>query len=532
MQSITKNSEKRLKKVFRILFLSVLVINLGCSSETVIDGLPEDILVESLSIVGDNISDGKSSQLRVNIFPNNATKKSVTWSVLDTSVAQISESGLLTAVSNGDVIVKVEAKDGSGVSAEKTIQVSGIAAPPVLVENIKINGNDITDGKPSQLSVTVLPNDANNKTVTWSVSDENIASIDENGLLTPKENGTITVSAAAKDNSGKKGTLEINISGVTTTYQTFLEAENMLLWQRNNGGWPKEPYNDFTGYKRTQTASEISTANNTKNRADTTIDNDHTVGELRVLLNAYKTTNNPNYLDAVNRALDYLFEAQYDNGGWPQYYPDKSGYRARITFNDNAMVNVLNLMWDITKGKNNTNLLDNSYVAKAKTAFDKGIEVILKTQNTVNGLKTAWCAQHDEVSLLPAAARSYELASNSGSESVGIVRTLMMIENPSEEIKQAVIDAVTWFDDVKLLDIATQKTSDDVIVVDSPGNIIWARFYDLDTNLPFFCGRDGIKKNTLAEIERERRTGYAWYGNWPKNLIGSEYNSWKNKHGI
>src|SRR6056300_21445 len=111
MQSITKNSKKRLKKVFRILYLSILAINLSCSSETVIDELPEDILVESLSIVGDNISDGKSSQLRVNIFPNNATKKSVTWSVLDTSVAQISESGLLTAGSNGDVIVKVEAKD-------------------------------------------------------------------------------------------------------------------------------------------------------------------------------------------------------------------------------------------------------------------------------------------------------------------------------------------------------------------------------------------------------------------------------------
>ncbi|WP_439128058.1 pectate lyase [Polaribacter sp.] len=532
MQSITKNKNQRIKKVFKIFFLAILAINIGCSSETVIDELPQDILIESLVIYGGNITNGSTNQLTVGILPNNATNKEVTWSVLDNTIAEISENGLLTAKENGEVIVKVVANDDSGVSAEKIIKISGVAGPPVLVESIKINGNDITDGKPLQLSVTILPNDANDKTVTWSVSDENIATIDQNGLLTPKENGKITVSAAANDNSGKKGTLEINISGITATYQTILEAENMLLWQRNNGGWPKEPYNDFSGYKRTQTASEINTANNTKNRTDTTIDNDHTVGELRVLLNAYKTTNNPNYLDAVNKALNYLFEAQYSNGGWPQYYPDKSGYRARITFNDNAMVNVMNLMWDITKGKNNTNLLDDSYIAKAKTAFDKGIEVILKTQNTVNGVKTAWCAQHDEVTLQAAKARSYELASNSGSESVGVIRTLMLVENPSTEIKQAVQDAIAWFKDVKILDIATQKTSDDVIVVDAPGNVIWARFYDLNTNLPFFCGRDGIKKNTLAEIERERRTGYSWYGNWPKNLIGSEYNSWKNKHGI
>nr|HMQ45368.1 pectate lyase [Mariniflexile sp.] len=76
------------------------------------------------------------------------------------------------------------------------------------------------------------------------------------------------------------------------------------------------------------------------------------------------------------------------------------------------------------------------------------------------------------------------------------------------------------------------NTGSDVIVIPSPGNIMWARFYDLNTNLPFFCGRDGVKKNTLAEIELERRTGYAWYGNWPTTLIDSLFTAWKNKHGV
>ena len=170
----------------------------------------------------------------------------------------------------------------------------------------------------------------------------------------------------------------------------------------------------------------------------------------------------------------------------------------------------------------------------AVSAFNKGIDVILKTQITTNGKKTAWCAQHDEVSLLPALARSYELPSISGSESVGIARTLMLVEQPSAEVKQAVKDAVDWFNSAKLYDIKTQNTTNptDVIVVSSPGSVLWARFYDLSTGLPFFCSRDGIKKATLAEIEIERRTGYSWYGTWPSGLISTEYNNWKTKHGL
>lgn len=115
----------------------------------------------------------------------------------------------------------------------------------------------------------------------------------------------------------------------------------------------------------------------------------------------------------------------------------------------------------------------------------------------------------------------------------------MLVEQPSAAIKQAVKDAVDWFNVAKIVGYTTQKVYDssyplgyDIVVVPSAGNIMWARFYDLNTGLPFFCGRDGIKKNTLAEIDYERRTGYAWYGNWPSGLIGSEYSNWKTKHGL
>ena len=99
--------------------------------------------------------------------------------------------------------------------------------------------------------------------------------------------------------------------------------------------------------------------------------------------------------------------------------------------------------------------------------------------------------------------------------------------------------AVAWFESAKIVGYKLQDVTGsqyeggyDKILVESSGNVMWGRFYDLDTNVPFFCSRDGIKKSTIAEISHERRNGYAWYGNWPASLIANDYPSWKTKHGI
>ena len=502
------------------------------------DDITKQVNIKTIVINGDNTLTTTPKQLTASILPNDATNKELTWSVSDQSIAVISETGLLTGIKNGTVKVTAAAKDGSGIKGERTYTVSGFTVPTVLVESITISAATITNGQPLQLTTQISPANATNKTLTWTTSSQAIATISAEGIVTPRLNGTVTLTASATDGSGKTAQLQITISGVTKSYSTTVRSESILLWQRNNGGWGKA-VPDLNSYNVAQTADQIAAALASKNYTDTTIDNGHVVTELRWLLADYKTTNNPNYLLAVEKALDYLFLAQYANGGWPQYYPDKSFYRHQITYNDNAMVNVMNLMWDITKGKNNMDLLNPSYKDKAVTAFNKGIDAILQTQITYNGKKTVWCAQHDEVTLQPALARAYELPSFSGFESVGVVRVLMLVEQPSAAVKQAIKDAMVWFEGAKVYDIATQKITDasqptgqDVIVISSPGNILWARFYDLVNNKPMFCGRDGIPKTTLAEIENERRVGYTWYGNWAATLISTDYPNWKAKNGL
>ncbi|WNH09118.1 Ig-like domain-containing protein [Thalassobellus suaedae] len=221
-----------------LLFVGLIFLT-GCSSDSPVEESSNKILIESIIINGSNIEDGTAKQLQLVILPNNASNKSVTWSVSDETIATISSTGLLTPIDNGTITVTVLANDDSAISVEKTFQISGVTGPPVLVNNIIISGNDITDGNPQQLTVEVLPAEATNKIVTWNVSDPLMADITSEGLLTPKDNGTVTITATATDGSGTSDQFIMNISGVTPVYATILKAENMLLWQRSNGGYQK-----------------------------------------------------------------------------------------------------------------------------------------------------------------------------------------------------------------------------------------------------------------------------------------------------
>lgn len=310
-------------------------------------------------------------------------------------------------------------------------------------------------------------------------------------------------------------------------------AENVLLYQRLTGGWPKN-----TDMASILTVAEKTDLRNRKDRRDSTIDNGATYTQLRYLAKVYSATEQERFAEAFNEGLDYLFEAQYDNGGWPQFYPFRSAesYSNHITYNDNAMIGVLRLLRDVARPGADYLFVDTGRREKARRAVDKGIECILRTQIVVDGIKTAWCAQHDEETLEPAPARSYEKVSISGSESVGVVRFLMDIDKPNSHLINAIQSAVAWFDRVKIMGIKTQRVPDDsekgydVVVVEDPeAGPIWARFYEIGTNKPIFCGRDGVIKYSLAEIEQERRTGYSWYGTGPQNLLTKHYPAWQRK---
>ena len=313
-------------------------------------------------------------------------------------------------------------------------------------------------------------------------------------------------------------------------------GDNLLFYQHETGGWPKnmrlqDPLTDNVRKK----VDEMK-----KGKRYATIDNKGTTTEIIYLSRLYNATKDERYLDAVLRGFDYLFKAQYANGGWPQFFPLSKGYYTHITYNDDAMVNVLKVMRDAAKGKAPFTFLPDSVKAKAQASLDKGVDCILKTQVVQDGRKTVWCAQYDENTLQPADARAFELASLSGQESDDIVLFLMSLSKPSMEIRQCIEDAVAWFKKSKITGIQIEKYTNgdgkkDIRVVpcaqdDAPCDPLWARFYTLDDNRPFFCDRDGVKRYSLDEIGYERRNGYSWYNNDGMNVL-KRYETWRQKYG-
>ena len=210
-------------------------------------------------------------------------------------------------------------------------------------------------------------------------------------------------------------------------------AETVLVYQRESGGWPKN-------YDREERLTEARRKEIIADRQqrDSTIDNGATHREIRILASAFEQSGDEKYRKAALRGIQFLIDAQYENGGWPQYYPLTSGYHLHITYNDGAMIGVMELFRDIVQREEEFEFVSGAFRLDCEQALAKGLNCILKTQVRLNGRLTVWCAQHDRETLKPAKARSYELASLSGHESVGIVVYLMSLENPSDEIKQSI----------------------------------------------------------------------------------------------
>jgi len=310
-------------------------------------------------------------------------------------------------------------------------------------------------------------------------------------------------------------------------------ADNLLLYQRDTGGWNKN-----IDMAAALPAAEVEKLNRLKKETDSNIDNGATHTQLTYLARVVTAKPEARHREAFIKGFDYLLKAQYANGGWPQYYPNLSGYFKHITYNDDAMIGVMKLLRDVAAKKQDYLFVDEQRRIKAASAVEKGIECILKTQIVVEGKRTVWCAQHDEVTLAPANARKFELVSLSGGESAGIVRFLMSISKPSAEVKESIKAAIAWFEKSKLTGIkwVAQKDAsklhgfDRVVVRDASAGPLWARFYDIQTNRPIFVGRDSIVKYDVAEIEDERRNGYAWYVESPADLLSKEYPKWLQKH--
>lgn len=179
--------------------------------DIVVKDLPQTKLIDHIDIYPSKLILKKSKCVRLTtkILPEDADVQTLIWSSSDESVAKVDNIGLVTATGIGECVITAAAVDGSNVSATCTITVE-----PLLVESLAISPEIFSGSKGDSVTIvsTILPEDADNKSLTWASSDESIATVDETGQVTAIGIGKCIITASAADGSGVYATCAVSVT--------------------------------------------------------------------------------------------------------------------------------------------------------------------------------------------------------------------------------------------------------------------------------------------------------------------------------
>ena len=175
-----------------------------------VDNLEKDTPLESISLPEkEEIELGNTLTLTPTFNPENATNKTVTWTSSDESVATVDNNGKVTSKKIGSTIITVTSQDGNKKATCTVTVKEALAGIPL--ESISLpEKEEIELGNTLTLTPTFNPENATNKTVTWTSSDESVATVDNNGKVTSKKIGSTTITVASQDGN-KKATCTVTV---------------------------------------------------------------------------------------------------------------------------------------------------------------------------------------------------------------------------------------------------------------------------------------------------------------------------------
>ena len=166
-------------------------------------------LTEFFVVASQNqVTKGETAQLTLTIKPDNYPNKDVTWSSSNDATATVDGNGLVTTHEVGTVTITATLKSDPAISSSVTIVVN-----PIKVSKITVNGYDkeyLVKDDTVTLTTTVEPSDAANKSIVWSSSNEEVATVDQNGKVTAVGQGTVSIKAM-NDDSGVYGEQVITV---------------------------------------------------------------------------------------------------------------------------------------------------------------------------------------------------------------------------------------------------------------------------------------------------------------------------------
>lgn len=319
-------------------------------------------------------------------------------------------------------------------------------------------------------------------------------------------------------------------------------ADNVLLYQRDNGGWieNRDPTRVLNAEERAAVAGE-------RGKESASFDNRNVYSQVAYLLGAHALLGDAKYRDAALKGLDFILSRQVAScGGWPHTVPPAQAYHDKITIADEVTSGNLRLLRKVAAGKGPFAAVDAARRKASAAALARGDACVLRLQIRQGDTLTGWAGQYDRVTLAPAKGRSFELPAIVSQETVAMLEYLMEDPAPSPAMIAAIEGGVAWLkrvriegwriEDVSLAEPVKYQyhtaTFDRRLVADPGGPGLWARFYDLADNGVVLANRDGIRVARYELIHPERRSGYGWYGEWPRRLIEVDYPAWRKRVGL
>lgn len=314
-------------------------------------------------------------------------------------------------------------------------------------------------------------------------------------------------------------------------------ADNLVLLQRRGGGWAvnQDPQRILDDTARAQVLADQATPGGS-------FDNRNVYTQVAYLGEAFARSGDVRYRDAAVRGLDFILAEQIDScGGWPHSVPSRTAYHGHITFADDVTSGVLTTLRRVLR-EPLFGFISAGQRARVQAAVAAGDACLLRLQVRQDGVPTIWAGQYDRTTLQPAQGRKFELPALVTDESVGVVRYLMSIPDPSPAVVASVNAAMAWFQAHALTGWRLETfetdpaqfqfhrtTVDRRLVADADAPLLWGRFHDLHDSSVLLANREGERVARFDAIPRERRTGYHWYGTWPQALITTDYPRWQQR---
>ena len=188
--------------------------NITSSNKCEITVSSGNVPVESISLDYGNISlaVGDTRRLNATVYPTNASNKSVTWESNRPDIASVSSDGSVTGKAAGEAQITVKTADGNKTATCKvTVTAANVPVTGVTVAPTSVN---LAVGNTQQLTATVAPSNATNKSVTWSSNNNAIATVSASGLVTAKSAGTAVITATTAD-GGKTATCTVTVTATS-----------------------------------------------------------------------------------------------------------------------------------------------------------------------------------------------------------------------------------------------------------------------------------------------------------------------------